>query len=194
MYKSIFKPLLDSFIALIAILILLPLWILAAIVIKADSKGPVFFIQKRLGKNQAPFKLIKFRTMSHQQRSYVGQTYRDDPSITKVGKVLRRYKIDELPQLINVLRGDMAIVGPRPCLRETCDRFGNHNTIHRFKVKPGLTSPAGVNGSIYLSWAEKWWYDKWYVDHVSFHIDINTILKTILVVFLGEKRFLNKPK
>ncbi len=172
---------------------LIPLWLLVSIWIKLDSTGPVFFVQQRLGKNGTPFPLIKFRTMTHQPRSLIGQTFQDDPSITNAGKVLRRYKIDELPQLFNVLKGDMSIVGPRPCLQITCDRFGDNNTARRFEVKPGLTSPAGVNGSIYLTWPEKWWYDKWYVEHVSFATDMRTIWKTIVVVLLGEKRFLNKP-
>lgn len=194
MYLKVFKPLIDTALAFSAIIVLTPLWIVVSIWIKIDSEGPVFFLQERLGRNTRPFKVIKFRSMTHRKRSIAGQTYVERPEITGAGKVLRRYKIDELPQLFNVLKGDMALVGPRPCLQQTRDKFGDNNTPFRFKVKPGLTSPAGVNGSIYLTWPDKWWYDRWYVEHLSFYTDVSTIWKTILVVFLGEKQFLNKPE
>jgi len=194
LYRFFIKPFFDRFFAITSILVLFPLLVLAAICIKFDSRGPILFIQTRLGRNQKQFRLFKFRTMSHEQRIYTGQTYANDPSITTVGKILRRYKIDELPQLFNILMGDMSIVGPRPCLQKTYDLFHDNNTVTRFAVKPGLTSPAGVNGSIYLSWEQKWWYDKWYVDNISFLVDLHTILKTIIVVFLGEKHFFDSDK
>src|SRR5690606_22776707 len=104
------------------------------------------------------------------------QVFKNNPNITRVGYYLRRFKIDELPQIINVIKGDMSVVGPRPCLSTIQDKF-DENTHYRFQLKPGLTSIAGVSGSIYLSWPEKWLYDKNYVENISFLLDLKIILK-----------------
>lgn len=194
MYKNFFKQLIDFFLSLFALVLISPILLIAALLIKLDSKGPVFFLQERLGKDQKIFKVIKFRTMTHIERKVIVQTFKDSPEITGVGKYLRRFKIDELPQLFNVFLGDMAVIGPRPCLLQTMEKFGNADTPYRFKVKPGLSSNAGVNGSIFLTWDEKWWYDKDYVENVSFFLDIQIIVKTILVVIFGEEKFIKKPK
>ena len=131
--------------------------------------------------------------MTHEKRKEETQVYKNDPAITKVGYYLRRFKIDELPQIISVVKGDMSVVGPRPCLPSVLNKF-NLKEDYRFKVKPGLTSIAGVNGSIFLSWEEKWWYDKYYTENLSFLLDVKIILKTILVVIAGEEKFINRPK
>jgi lipopolysaccharide/colanic/teichoic acid biosynthesis glycosyltransferase len=115
----------------------------------------------------------------------------NDTRITRFGRILRRFKIDELPQLFNVLKGDMSIIGPRPCHPELVKEF-DENAICRLDVRPGLTGLAQVNGNIFLEWPERWKYDKYYVDNLSFWLDLKIILKTILIVFKGEERFLNK--
>ena len=120
------------------------------------------------------------------------KVFKDNPEVTKVGYYLRRFKIDELPQFINVLLGTMTIVGPRPCLTNI-EHLYNEDTKYRFQVKPGVTSLAGVRGSIYLSWPEKWHYDRVYVEKANLLLDIKIIIKTVLVVFLGEKKFLKVP-
>lgn len=192
MYNLFFKRFIDTIISIILLALLVLPFIVIAIIIKMDSKGPVFFIQERMGKNMKIFKLIKFRSMKHREVVVIKQVYKGDSDVTKVGEIIRRFKIDELPQLFNVLMGDMALVGPRPCLVSTYEKNKNEDTDYRFKVRPGVTSNAGVSGSIYLSWAEKWELDRKYAENVSFLGDVNIILKTILVVFLGEEKFLNR--
>ncbi|MCK6611984.1 MAG: sugar transferase [Bacteroidia bacterium] len=185
------KRLFDFFSAFIALTILFFPLIIVAIWIKLDSDGPVFFMQERLGLNRKRFKVFKFRTMTNRKREVV-QVFANDPEITSVGKYLRRFKIDELPQLINVLLGDMSIVGPRPCVDFVAEKQNLCN--ERFLDKPGLTSLAGVSGSIYLSWPEKDYFDKFYHYNKSFYMDLIIIVKTVLVIVFGEKKFLNKPK
>lgn len=185
MFKRVFD-IIFSF--LVLIFLAFPL-VVVAILIKLDSKGPVFFVQDRMGQGKKKFKLIKFRTMTDKERSPSGEVFLDHPEITKVGKFLRRFKIDELPQFFNVLKGDMSVVGPRPCLESTYHKFKDENTDYRFLVKPGVTSNAGVKGSIFLSWPEKWSLDREYAENASFLYDLKTILKTILVVIFGEQKF-----
>lgn len=119
------------------------------------------------------------------------QVYGNNSEITTVGKLLRRLKIDELPQLINVLKGDMSFIGPRPCLPELRNEF-DENGWERLKVRPGLSGLAQINGNIYLSWEERWKYDAEYVSKQSFILDIKIILKTFLIVIFGEKKFIKK--
>ena len=193
MYLSLFKRLFDLIFVVPIAFVLFPIFIIVYFLIKFDSSGPVFFLQERLGINQEKFEVIKFRTMTNKPRNVEEQVYNNNPEVTKIGKWLRRYKIDELPQIINVLKGDMSVIGPRPCLPGTPEKF-NLSTEFRFLVKPGLSSIAGVNGSIYLSWEEKWWYDEFYVKNVSFLLDLKIIIKTILVMFIGEDKFVKRPK
>ena len=166
--------------------------IFVSILICIDSSGPALFLQKRMGKGKKLFTLIKFRTMTNIDRTPSGEVFLDNPEITRIGKILRRYKIDELPQFINVLMGAMSVVGPRPCLLATYEKFKNNDAEYRFLVRPGITSNAGVSGSIFLSWDQKWAFDKEYALTTCFSQDIKIIAKTIVVVFLGEDRFLNK--
>lgn len=181
----------DLLFSLIVISIFFLPFILIGIAIKLDSKGPALFLQKRMGKNKIPFTLIKFRTMTNKERTPSGEVFLDNPEITKVGRILRRYKIDELPQFINVFLGDMSLVGPRPCLPSTYEKFKNEDTDFRFRVKPGVTSNAGVSGSIFLSWDQKWAYDKEYALSKTLFQDVKIIFKTILVVLFGEDKFVN---
>lgn len=191
MYRKYFKNFIDWLVALAALIIICPLLIICAILVKTTSQGPVFFRQERLGKDKKIFKIYKFRTMTNKKR-VIEQTYKDDAEITKVGYYLRRFKIDEMPQIFNILTGDMSLIGPRPCLPNVTEEYGLDD--YRFKVKPGLSSIAGVSGSIYLSWEEKWWYDKYYVENLSLILDLKVFLKTFLVIIAGEEKFLKKPK
>lgn len=191
MYELYFKRLFDWLFSLFMILILFIPFIIVSILIKIDSKGSIFFMQERLGKNKILFSVYKLRTMSHKKRK-IEQVYKNDAEITGVGYYLRRFKIDEMPQIINIFLGDMAIIGPRPCLPNVLEKYNLDD--YRFKVRPGLSSIAGVNGSIYLSWKEKWWYDKYYVENLNFLLDLKIFLKTFLIIFQGEDKFINKPK
>ena len=188
------KPLLDRLLAVFAIIVLSPLLIVVAILIKVGSEGPIFFRQERPGKNQEIFKVYKFRTMvkdavRHQK---VGvEVTESDVRITPFGKFLRRFKIDELAQLINIFKGDMSIVGPRPTLPEYIEQYEEWE-LERFDVRPGLTGLAQINGNIYLSRQEKSAYDVKYIENISFINDIKIILKTIAIVFFGEGKFINK--
>jgi undecaprenyl phosphate N,N'-diacetylbacillosamine 1-phosphate transferase len=192
MYRNYLKPLIDFIFALIVSILLLIPFLIVAILIKIDSKGPIFFYQPRLGKNKKVFNIIKFRTMTDGERIIQGQVFKDNAEITRVGYYLRRFKIDEMTQIFNMLQGDMSIVGPRPCLPSILEKY-NLNDQYRFEVKPGLSSLAGVNGSIFLTWDEKWQYDEYYVTHLSFLLDLKIILKTFLVIVRGEEKFLKKP-
>ena len=191
MYRKYFKNVIDWSVAFIGLVIISPLLIVSAILVKTTSQGPVFFRQERLGKDKKVFKIYKFRTMTNKKR-VVEQTFKDDAEITKVGYYLRRFKIDEMPQILNILTGDMSLIGPRPCLPDVTEKYGLDE--YRFKVKPGLSSIAGVSGSIYLTWEEKWWYDKYYVENLSFLLDLKVFFKTFLVIIAGEEKFLEKPK
>ncbi|WMN61173.1 sugar transferase [Pseudoalteromonas xiamenensis] len=180
------KRLLDFFICGVVLVLLSPLLIISVVMIKLTSKGPVFFLQERLGKDGQRFQVYKFRTMTDVARKFDVQIDNSNSEVTLFGKFARRLKIDELPQLLNVLKGDMSIVGPRPCLPSLESEF-NEDGRARLLVRPGLTGLAQVNGNIYLSWEERWRLDREYVEHQSLLLDIKIILRTVMVVFLGEK-------
>ncbi len=192
MYKTTFKRLIDFFASLGVLLIISPVFILLAILIKITSKGPLFFLQERLGKNGKVFSVYKFRTMTDKKRAVDREILKGDAEVTKVGHYLRRFKIDELPQIINVLKGEMSLVGPRPCMPNQLNDF-NEDGKYRIKVTPGLTGLAQVNGNIFLTWEERWKYDRAYVENLSFVLDVKIILKTIVIICLGEEKFLKKP-
>lgn len=181
------KEIFDKIFSLIAIIILIPLFLLVSILIKFDSEGPVFFIQERVGKDGKPFKAFKFRTMYVDAPSKTKGRYilKDDPNITKIGKILRRTGIDELPQLINVLKGDMSLVGPRPTLRYQVEKYDDYQR-KRLLMKPGITGWALINGRNKLTWPERIKLDVWYVENWSFWLDIKILLKTIWVVVSGN--------
>lgn len=190
-YKNLLKPFLDYFLAIIGILVVSPIFILTAIFIKLESNGPILFTQERLGRNGRIFKLYKFRSMTNKKRDANKQIFEGDPEVTLVGSIIRRLKIDELPQLINIILGDMSLVGPRPSLPNLKEKF-NEDGEFRIKVKPGCTNLAAVNGSIYLTWPERWVFDRYYVENLTFALDVEIIFKTFIVVFFGEKIFLKK--
>jgi len=180
------KRLFDITAASAALVCTSPILITTPILIKATSKGPVFFKQQRLGKDGDIFPIYKFRTMTDKSRDFNNQVHSKDDEITRIGKVIRRLKIDELPQLFNVLIGDMSLVGPRPCLPSLKEEF-NQDAEKRLLVRPGLTGLAQVNGNIYLSWEERWQFDRKYVEEQSLSLDLKIILKTILIVVCGEE-------
>lgn len=180
------KRLFDVLISVFILIILSPLFIITAVLIKLTSKGPLFFMQQRVGRNGNLFSVYKFRTMTDKPRKFNEQVFKDNADVTGVGKIIRRLKIDELPQLLNVVRGDMSIVGPRPCLPVLIKDF-DENGKKRLEVRPGLTGLAQINGNIYLTWKQRWAFDKKYVEEQSFFLDLKIISKTFLIVLLGEK-------
>jgi lipopolysaccharide/colanic/teichoic acid biosynthesis glycosyltransferase len=170
-----------------------PILLLCMLLVKLDSRGPVFYNQERLGKGGRLFKVFKLRTMTDKVRTSHTEVLKGNSELTRVGSVLRRSKLDELPQILNVLRGEMSLVGPRPALPSQIAEF-NEDGRRRLEVRPGLTGLAQVNGNIYLSWPERWIYDRRYVEKLSFALDFSILLKTISIVLLGEERFLRKPE
>ena len=185
-YKKYGKRVIGFVIALIAFIILLPILILVAILIKLDSKGPVIFKQERLGVDGVPFKIYKFRSMcvgAEQQGSGV-YSYKGDSRITKVGKFIRATSIDELPQLWNILKGDMALIGPRPALTYhpwPYEQYDEHQK-HMFDVRPGITGWAQVNGRKEVPWPERIELNVYYVNHVSLWFDLKILFMTVFKV------------
>jgi lipopolysaccharide/colanic/teichoic acid biosynthesis glycosyltransferase len=164
-----------------------PLLALAAILIKLESRGPVFYRQRRVGRGGEPFELWKLRTMVPGAESMGAGIYvvEGDPRITRTGRVLRRFSLDELPNLINVLRGEMAIVGPRPTVQEQVDRYTDRQR-RRLEVKPGITGWAQVNGRTSLPWPERIELDVWYVEHRSLRLDLRILARTIRMLATGH--------
>lgn len=187
-YRNRLKRMFDFTLALVALVIVgLPL-LLAMLVVKLSSPGPVFFLQERIGFGGQSFRILKLRTMTVNRNRMTAQITNSDPEVFPAGKWLRRLKVDELPQLINVLRGDMSFVGPRPCLKQTLDGMPDW-ARRRFDVRPGITGMAQINGNIALTWQERWKHDVEYVERLSFPRDVMTILKTFQIVVFGEERF-----
>ena len=182
----IFKRTFDILVSGIALVMLLPIFAIIGILIKLDSKGPVFFVQERAGKDGKIFKAYKFRTMIDKAVAIGGEKIsQDDSRITRVGKYLR-WGIDELPQLINVFKGEMSLVGPRPTLIEQVSRYSKEHR-RRLEMKPGLTGWALVNGRNVLSWPEKIELDIWYINHWSLWLDFKILIKTIWVVIFTRE-------
>ncbi len=178
------KRMVDIVFSLIGLIVLFPLMVLIAILIKLDFKGLVIFRQSRPGKGGEIFTLYKFRTMVDLWDEN-GLFLPDEKRLTRVGKILRRLSLDELPELWNVLKGDMSLVGPRPLLVEYLDRYSPEQA-RRHEVKPGITGWAQVNGRNAISWEEKFKYDVWYVDNWSLKLDLKILALTVLRVIKGE--------
>lgn len=189
MYSFYIKRTMDFFVSFILLCLIFPIFFLISVIIKIDSKGPVFFHQIRLGKNGCRFKIYKFRTLIDRPRIVDSEIYKGNSEVTRFGSYLRRFKIDELPQLINIFIGDMSFVGPRPSMPELMNDF-NEDAYFRIKVKPGLTGLSQINGNIYLSWDQRWKYDRFYVCNLSLFLDLSILFKTILIVLFGEEKFL----
>lgn len=183
---SIFKRTIDFIIAGVALIVLSPFLLITAILIKLDSKGPIIFKQERLGKNGVPFKIWKFRSMcvgAEKQGTGV-YSYKGDARITKVGKIIRATSIDELPQLVNILKGDMALIGPRPALTYhpwPYEQYTEHQK-HMFDVLPGVTGWAQVNGRKEVPWPERIELNVWYAKNMSLWLDLKIFFMTIFKV------------
>lgn len=190
-YKKYIKKLLDRIIAFVFLILFLPALLIISLIIKLDTPGPLFFMQDRVGKDLEKFEVFKFRTMTDEDRK-VTSIKGKAKGVTASGYYLRRYKIDELPQLINVLKGEMSLVGPRPSIPGQLQEMDKKEK-RRYTVKPGLTGLAQVCGNIHLSWKKRYKYDLKYVDNISFINDLKIILRTILIIVRGEEKFINKP-
>lgn len=185
MYKHFIKRLLDFTIVFCALLILWPILLLITIWLHFANKGAgAFFFQERPGKDERIFKVIKFKTMTD-ERDENGKLLPDAVRLTKVGRFVRSTSIDELPQLINVLKGDMALIGPRPLMPKYLPLYSPEQR-RRHEVRPGITGWAQVNGRNNISWTKKFELDVWYVDHCSFALDVKIILMTIKKVLFRE--------
>ena len=185
LYRDCFKRTLDFCLTLFALVILSPLLLLIVIWLHFANKGAgVFFTQERPGKGGKIFKVIKFKTMTDERDAH-GNLLPDELRLTKVGRFVRSTSIDELPQLINVLKGDMALIGPRPLLVQYLPLY-NKEQARRHEVRPGITGWAQCHGRNAISWAKKFELDVWYVDHCSFLLDLKIILLTIKKVLVRE--------
>lgn len=174
----------DLFLAVIILLLLLPVFIVLSILVKTKLGSPILFTQIRPGINGKPFKLLKFRSMTDSVDDN-GLLLPDEKRLTSFGKALRASSLDELPSLVNVIKGDMSFIGPRPLLMEYLPLYTAHQS-RRHEVRPGITGWAQVNGRNAISWEKKFEYDVWYVDNKSFWLDIKIIILTIKKVFRKE--------
>ena len=180
MYRII-KPFLDLILSLAGLILLLPFLIIITILLFISNNGSPFFFQSRPGKNGKVFKIVKFKTMND-KRDADGKLLPDAQRITAIGKFIRKTSLDEIPQLINVVKGDMSLVGPRPLLVTYLHLYNDFQN-RRHEVKPGITGWAQVNGRNAISWDKKFEYDVWYVDNMSFFLDMKILLKTVEKVF-----------
>jgi lipopolysaccharide/colanic/teichoic acid biosynthesis glycosyltransferase len=178
---------LDLLVASLALAVSAPLLAVAAVAIKLESRGPVFYRQRRVGLRGAPFELWKLRTMVPGAETMGAGIYvvEGDPRITRTGRLLRRFSLDELPNLVNVLRGEMAVVGPRPTVQEQVDRYTDRQR-RRLEVKPGITGWAQVNGRTSLPWPERIELDVWYVEHRSLRLDLRILGRTARMLATGH--------
>ncbi|MBI2053774.1 MAG: sugar transferase [Candidatus Staskawiczbacteria bacterium] len=190
--QLILKRIFDLVVSFIALILLMPLFIITAVLIKIDSPGPVFFFYERIGKNSKPFYPFKFRTMAKDSMDRGGyKISENDERITKTGKFLRKFAIDELPQLFNVLKGEMSLVGPRPSFRYQVEKYNNFEK-KRLDVLPGLAGWALIHGRNSLLWKERIKYDVWYVENWSFWLDIKIIIMSFYVIFIKQEGIYGK--
>lgn len=182
MYSKYIKRVLDVLFSVVLLILLSPIFLVVAVAIKLDSKGSVIFKQIRSGKNGVPFKLYKFRSMSASNDVYNSS---EEDQVTKVGRVIRKLSLDELPQLINIIKGDMSFIGPRPWILEYAENFNKHQ-MRRLDVLPGITGLAQCSGRNNLSIKERINIDIYYVKHVSFKMDVMIVLKTIKCIVKRE--------
>lgn len=184
MYTNIIKPLTDFLAAFIGLLLLSPIFILVTIGLFFANSGQPFFFQVRPGKNEQLFKIIKFKTMND-RKDKEGNLLPDAQRLTAIGKFVRKTSLDELPQLINVLKGDMSLIGPRPLLPEYLTLYTEQQK-KRHELRPGITGWAQVNGRNAISWTKKFEYDVWYVEHCSLPLDLKILFRTIKKVIISE--------
>lgn len=195
MYKLFFKRVLDFIIALLALLTFFPVIFIVIIFLFISNKGKPFFFQPRPGKNEKIFNIIKFKSMND-NRDEKGELLPFDQRITKIGRFIRKYSLDEIPQLINVLKGDMSIIGPRPLLVKYLPIYNDFQR-RRHDVRPGITGWAQINGRNSISWNEKFKFDIWYIENISFKTDLKIFLLTIKKVLfkknINNSKNLNMP-
>jgi len=184
MYKKIIKPFFDFLAALLGLLILSPLLLTVWISLSLANQGKPFFFQTRPGKNEKLFKILKFKTMND-KKDDEGNLLPDAKRLSKIGAFVRKTSLDEIPQLINVLKGDMSLIGPRPLLVEYLPLY-NEEQQKRHNVRPGITGWAQVNGRNAISWEQKFELDVWYVKHLSFLLDVKILFLTIKKVLVSE--------
>lgn len=185
MYKSFFKRFFDIVLSLLGLLIISPIFLLIWLFLAIANKGAgAFFIQERPGKDERIFKVIKFKTMTD-EKDASGNLLPDAQRLTKIGKFVRSTSLDEIPQLLNVIKGDMSLIGPRPLLVQYLPLY-NDTQRRRHEVRPGITGWAQVNGRNAISWEQKFAHDTWYVDHVSLSLDCKIMVRTIRKVFKRE--------
>lgn len=190
MYQAFVKRISDIVFSALGLLVLSPLFLLIAILVRCTSKGPVIFRQERLGRDAKVFRICKFRTMAENSEHTGSGVYsdRNDSRVTKVGRFLRAASLDELPQLWNILRGDMSFIGPRPPLTYhpwPIDRYSKEQ-LRMFRVRPGITGWAQVHGRRELEWNERLRLNVWYADHVSFALDLKIVFLTVGVMLSGK--------
>jgi len=184
MYKSFFKPLFDFIFSLLGLMLLSPLFIIVTVGLYFANNGKPFFFQLRPWIHGKFFSIIKFKTMND-KKDLEGNLLSDGERLTKIGKFVRKTSIDEIPQLINVVKGDMSIIGPRPLLPEYMLLY-NENQKRRHEIKPGITGWAQVNGRNAISWQQKFEFDVWYVDHISLWLDLKIVFLTVKKVIIRE--------
>jgi len=184
MYKHFFKRVIDFTASLIGFIVVLPLFVLIVLFLTIANDGKPFFFQKRPGKNGKVFKIVKFKTMND-KKDKDGKLLSDEVRLTAVGKFVRKTSLDEIPQLLNVIIGDMSLIGPRPLLTDYLHLYNDFQN-RRHEVKPGITGWAQVNGRNAISWDKKFEYDVWYVDNIGFLLDCKIILKTVQKVIQSE--------
>lgn len=189
-FQLFLKKQIDFWVSLIALILIFPLFLIVAALIKLDSRGPVFFFQKRIGKDGKIFKIWKFRTMIEKaEKIGLGfETAENDPRITNVGRFLRRFGIDELPQFINVIFGEMSLVGPRAALVHQAMKYAEFEK-KRFKMKPGITNINMLKGWNILPWKKRIEWDIWYIDHWSLWLDLKILIKTPIIVLSGKGQY-----
>ena len=183
-YVNFFKRVIDLLVALIIFAVLSPVFIIVVILLTIANSGKPFFFQRRPGKNEQIFKVIKFKTMND-RKDKNGELLPDADRLTSVGSFIRRTSLDELPQMLNVIKGDMSLIGPRPLLIEYLPRYSDVQR-HRHDVRPGITGWAQVNGRNTISWQQKFDYDVWYVNNISFALDFKIFFLTIRNVVKSE--------
>lgn len=177
MYKSVFKPMADVILSLAGFIVLSPLFLLLTLLLLIVNDGSPFFLQARPGKKNRIFRLIKFKTMNDRTDTS-GNLLPDKDRMTKVGRFIRSTSLDEIPQLLNVMKGDMSLIGPRPLLEDYLPLYSEEQA-RRHEVRPGITGWAQVHGRNTISWQKKFEYDVWYVDHISFRLDLKILLLTV---------------
>lgn len=193
LFQRCIKRLFDVAVAVAVLIVCIPLFLVISLLIKATSPGPVFFMQERPGYHKRIFRIYKFRTMRQGSEKMVKgkEVAKDDNRITSVGRFLRRSKLDELPQIINVLKGEMSLVGPRPERVASLEDY-DEEISKRLDMLPGMTGLAQVSGNIYLSLQERYRLDVYYVEHFSLWLDIRIIFRTVGVVLRGEDKYMGK--